>query len=126
MHKAGPGKSKSCRITHCVIGRELTCRFGERSRCLHRVIYRVLKSAELYILSVLPRPEGRGFTLDLIKRLIALGAHVQAAVACGMTSKGPWRSAKTPGINHALSLSYLKSEGLFSLREGWIKLHYPK
>lgn len=39
------------------------------------------------------------------------GAHVQAAVACGITSKGPWRSAKTPGINQALSLDYLKSEG---------------
>ncbi len=52
--------------------------------------------------------------------------HVQAAVACGITSKGPWRSAKTPGINQALSLDYLKSEGLYSLRDGWIALHYPK
>jgi len=51
---------------------------------------------------------------------------VQAAVACGITSKGPWRSAKTPGINQALSLDYLKSEGLYSLRDGWIALHYPK
>lgn len=47
-----------------------------------------------------------------------LGVHVQAAVACGITSKGPWRSAKTPGINQALSLDYLKSEGLYSLRDG--------
>ncbi len=55
-----------------------------------------------------------------------LGVHVQAAVACGITSKGPWRSAKTPGINQALSLDYLKSQGLYSLRDGWIKLHYPE
>jgi RNA-directed DNA polymerase len=54
------------------------------------------------------------------------GVHVQSAVACGITSKGPWRSAKTPGINQALSNDYLKSEGLYSLRDGWIKLHYPK
>jgi RNA-directed DNA polymerase len=54
------------------------------------------------------------------------GVHVQSAVACGITSKGPWRSAKTPGINQALSLKYLKSEGLYSLRDGWIKLQYPK
>jgi RNA-directed DNA polymerase len=54
--------------------------------------------------------------------------HVQcqAAVACCITSKGPWRSAKNPGINQALSLDYLKSEGLYSLRDGWIALHYPK
>ena len=54
------------------------------------------------------------------EKLMKLGVHVQAAVACGITSKGPWRSAKSPGINQALSLDYLKSEGLYSLRDGWI------
>jgi hypothetical protein len=29
-------------------------------------------------------------------------------------------------VNLPLSLDYLKSEGLYSLREGWIALHYPK
>nr|WP_250655471.1 group II intron reverse transcriptase/maturase [Alkalimarinus coralli] len=61
-----------------------------------------------------------------VRNLMRLGVHVQAAVACGITSKGPWRSAKTPGINQALSLDYLKSQGLYSLRDGWIKLHYPE
>jgi RNA-directed DNA polymerase len=61
-----------------------------------------------------------------VRSLMRLGVHVQAAVACGITSKGPWRSAKTPGINQALSLDYLKSEGLYSLCDGWIALHYPK
>jgi RNA-directed DNA polymerase len=61
-----------------------------------------------------------------VRSLMRLGVHVQAAVACGITSKGPWRSAKTPGINQALSLDYLKSEGLYSLRDGWIALHHPK
>jgi RNA-directed DNA polymerase len=61
-----------------------------------------------------------------IRNLIKLGVHVQAAVACGITSKGPWRSAKTPGINQALSDAYLKQAGLVSLRDGWIKLHYSE
>jgi RNA-directed DNA polymerase len=66
-----------------------------------------------------------------VRSLMRLGrsdarVHVQAAVACGITSKGPWRSSKTPRINQALSLDYLKSEGLYSLRDGWIALHYPK
>lgn len=55
-----------------------------------------------------------------------LGVHVKSAVACGITSKVPWRSAKTPWINQALSLDYLKSEGFYSLRDGWIALHNPK
>ncbi len=61
-----------------------------------------------------------------VRNLMKRGVHVKSAVACGITSKGPWRSAKTPGINQALSNDYLKSEGLYSLRDGWIKLHYPK
>lgn len=61
-----------------------------------------------------------------VRNLMRLGVRVQAAVACGITSKGPWRSAKSLGINQALSLDYLKSEGLYSLRDGWVALHYPK
>jgi RNA-directed DNA polymerase len=59
-----------------------------------------------------------------VRSLMKLGVHVQAAVACGITSKGPWRSSKTPGINQALSNVYLKSQGLYALRDGWIKLHH--
>lgn len=59
-----------------------------------------------------------------VQNLIRRGVSIMSAVACGITSKGPWRSSKTPGIQQALSNAYLKSEGLFSLREGWIKLHH--
>ncbi|SIS60704.1 hypothetical protein [Neptunomonas antarctica] len=55
-----------------------------------------------------------------------LGVRAQAVVASGITSKGPWRSSKTPGINQALSNAYLKSQGLYVLRDGWIKLHYSQ
>lgn len=61
-----------------------------------------------------------------VRNLMKLGVKVQAAVACGITSKGPWRSSKTPGINQALSNAYLKAEGLYALRDGWIKLHHSK
>ena len=61
-----------------------------------------------------------------VRNLMKLGVHVQAAVACGITSKGPWRSSKTPGINQALSNDHLKAEGLASLRDGWIKLHHSR
>ena len=61
-----------------------------------------------------------------VRNLMKRGVRVQSAVACGITSKGPWRSSKTPGINQALSNTYLKSEGLYALRDGWIKLHYSE
>ncbi len=59
-----------------------------------------------------------------IRNLIKLGVSISAAVACGITSKGPCRSSKTPGIQQALSNAYLKAEGLYELRSGWIKLHH--
>ena len=59
-----------------------------------------------------------------VRNLMRLGVHVQSAVACGITSKGPWRSSKTPGIQQALSNDYLKAEGLVSLRDGWVRLHH--
>ena len=59
-----------------------------------------------------------------IGKLIKLGVAIPTAVACGRTSKGPCRSSKTPGIQQALSNDYLKAEGLFSLRDGWISLHH--
>ena len=61
-----------------------------------------------------------------IGNMIKLGAPTKWAVTCGMTSKGPWRSSKTPGIQKALSNEFLKAKGLFSLRDGWVKLHHAK
>ncbi len=60
-----------------------------------------------------------------VANLLKRGVRIQAAVGCGITSKGPWRSSKTPGINQAISNEYLVKEGLFSLRNGWVKVHYP-
>ena len=61
-----------------------------------------------------------------VRNLLKRGVPISSAVACGITSKGPWRSAKTPGIQQALSNDYLKFQGLYALRDGWIKLHHAK
>lgn len=59
-----------------------------------------------------------------IRNLIRLDVPIKAAVACGRSSKSWWRSSKTPGINMALGLKYLKEKGLFALRDGWIAFNY--
>lgn len=61
-----------------------------------------------------------------IRTLIRLGVPVKAAVACGRSSKSWWRSSKSPGINMALGLEYLREQGLFALRDGWIAFHYGR
>jgi len=60
-----------------------------------------------------------------VANLLSRGVTTSLAVTCGVTRKGPWRSSKTQGIQQALRNNYLKEAGLFSLREGWIKVHYP-
>jgi len=59
-----------------------------------------------------------------VRALIKLGVSERLAIACGITSKGPWRSAKTKGINIAISNEFLVRQGLLSLRETWINIHY--
>jgi hypothetical protein len=58
------------------------------------------------------------------KQLLLVGGPTPRSVL-GITSKGPWSSSKTPGIQQALSNEYLKKAGLYSLRDGWIAVHYP-
>ena len=59
-----------------------------------------------------------------VRALIKLGVSERLAIACGITSKGPCRSSKTKGINIALSNEFLEQQGLVSLRQRWIKIHY--
>ncbi|EAS40744.1 hypothetical protein P3TCK_08658 [Photobacterium profundum 3TCK] len=61
-----------------------------------------------------------------MKSLLNRGVRIQSTVACGITSKSPWQSSKTLGIQQALSNAYLRSQGLVELRDGWIRLHHSK
>jgi RNA-directed DNA polymerase len=61
-----------------------------------------------------------------VRSMMKLGVSLRTAIVCGITSKGPWRSSKTPGIQQALSNAYLKEQGLCALRDGWIRLHHAQ
>ena len=59
-----------------------------------------------------------------IRSFIKLKVPTKMAIDCGVTSKGPWRSSKTYGINFGLNDKYLREQGLLSLRDIWISIHY--
>lgn len=61
-----------------------------------------------------------------IANLQKLGVPHELAKACGSSSKGQWRNSRTQGIQMALSNDYLKSQGVYALRDGWISLHHAK
>ncbi len=61
-----------------------------------------------------------------IRNLIHLGVPLKLAISCGITSKGYWHSARTEGIHRGLNDAYLAAQGLFSLRNRWVEIHYGK
>jgi RNA-directed DNA polymerase len=61
-----------------------------------------------------------------VRNLMKLGVSEFLAISCGITSKGPCRSSKTKGINIAISNEFLAENGLVSLRDVWIKIHYGR
>ena len=60
-----------------------------------------------------------------VRNLMKRGVGEHLAICCGISSKSYWRNAKTQGTHIALSLEYLRSQGLISLRDLWVAYHYP-
>jgi RNA-directed DNA polymerase len=61
-----------------------------------------------------------------IRNLVKLGAVKKQAIAVGLSSKGPWKLARTHGSQSGLTNAYLKEQGLVPVRDLWIAFHYPK
>ncbi len=59
-----------------------------------------------------------------ISNLIKLGTRNRTAVSLGLSSKGPYRLAKTLATHSGMTKKWLEKQGLVSIRELWIKFHY--
>ena len=60
-----------------------------------------------------------------IRELIKLGVKKLDAIHMGISRKSYWRLSKTLATNSGLSNATFQKIGLISLRELWIKIHYP-
>ena len=60
-----------------------------------------------------------------IRNLLKLGAVKKEAIFVGISSKGPWKLARTYGTQSGLTNRYLKKQGLVSVKELWVAFHYP-
>ena len=60
-----------------------------------------------------------------IRKLIGLGVSVDIAIRIGMSSKGYYRLAKTMGVQLGINNQWLENQGLVSIRQQWVKFHYP-
>ncbi len=60
-----------------------------------------------------------------IRHLIRLGVSTKLAIFIGLSSKGYYRLAKTKAVQMGLNNDWLKAQGLVSVKEQWVKFHYP-
>ena len=62
-----------------------------------------------------------------IRKLLKLGASLKAALNVGLSRKGPWRLARTLATQTGMIpiSSGLKDQGLVSVKELWVNIHYP-
>ncbi|MGK5093506.1 maturase [Deltaproteobacteria bacterium TL4] len=60
-----------------------------------------------------------------IRELLKLKVPKQKAIMVGLSRKGYWKLSKTLSTNRGLTNLYLQKQGLVSIRQLWIKCHYP-
>jgi RNA-directed DNA polymerase len=60
-----------------------------------------------------------------IRNLCKLGTSLKAALDVGLSRKGPWRLARTLATQTGMTNKWLKGQGLVSVKERWVNIHYP-
>jgi len=60
-----------------------------------------------------------------VRELRKLGTFLNAAISVAMSRKGPWHLARTLATQTGMSNQWLKDQGLLSVKELWVSIHYP-
>ncbi|MEW6665320.1 MAG: hypothetical protein AB1512_08880 [Thermodesulfobacteriota bacterium] len=62
-----------------------------------------------------------------VRELRKLGTYLKAAIFVAISRKGPWHLARTLATQTGMipMESGLKDQGLLSVKELWVNIHYP-
>lgn len=60
-----------------------------------------------------------------VRGLLRLGTSRKAAISVAISRKGPWHLARTLATQTGMSNQWLKDQGLVSVKELWVNIHYP-
>jgi RNA-directed DNA polymerase len=60
-----------------------------------------------------------------VRELTKLGTHLRTAISVGLSRKGPWRLSRTLATQTGMTNQWLKDQGLLSVKDLWVKIHYP-
>ncbi len=59
------------------------------------------------------------------KPYLRAGAPEKEAIRAGLSRKSYWRLSRTMATHMAMSNQWLAEQGLISIQEEWIRIHYP-
>jgi RNA-directed DNA polymerase len=60
-----------------------------------------------------------------IRALLKLGTILGTAIRAGLNRSGPWAMARRLAAQSGMTNQWLKEQGLISVKEQWVKIHYP-
>lgn len=60
-----------------------------------------------------------------VRELVKLGTNLRLAISIGLSRKGPYRLAKTLATQSGMTNKWLKDQGLVSVKDLWVKIHFP-
>jgi len=60
-----------------------------------------------------------------VRNLLKLGTHPGVAIPLCFSRKGPWKCARTLATQTGMTNQWLKDQGLLSVKEQWVNIHYP-
>lgn len=60
-----------------------------------------------------------------VRELVKLGTSLRAAISVGLSRKGYWHLARTLATQSGMTNKWLEKQGLISIKEQWVKIHYP-
>jgi RNA-directed DNA polymerase len=60
-----------------------------------------------------------------VRHLLKLGTSLNAALSVALSRKGPWHLSRTLATQTGMTNRWLKLQGLLSVKELWVKIHYP-
>ena len=60
-----------------------------------------------------------------IRELMKLGTPKHSAILAGISRKSYWRLSRTLGTHSGMTKAWLAEQGLVSIRNLWVKIHYP-
>ncbi|MFV0439222.1 MAG: group II intron reverse transcriptase/maturase [Desulfopila sp.] len=65
------------------------------------------------------------FCRTKVRELTKLGTYLRTAISVSLSRKGPWRLSRTLATQSGMTNQWLKDQGLLSVKDLWVNIHYP-